>query len=291
MRTGQKIRHYLALSARGELLAACERDLAAAEDDLRNMLRAAAKGPLPLRFKVVSRVVLGAPFAASVRREPGADTEAKRIVLSLEFDDTGTVEAFREALAGYLEQRPDAGPHAGPQGKPFGLGVDLPIAAADCWCPGEAAAPLFGTRRAALALIGEPALGPLRGQGVNVVVVDQGVDLGRLPAARRGGAWRKEDGKWRFEDRRSAMPAPLAGTRNADPRRSHGTMVARNVLAVAPEARIFDLPLLPPEIGNQRAFLKDAQLAAAAVYEDIDRLRSAGRASERWVIVNAWGGL
>src|SRR5262245_14093204 len=59
------------------------------------------------------------------------------------------------------------------------VSVDLPTAPTDVWCPQEASFPLFGQRDLALAQIkaGSAATKGAFGGGVNVVIVDQGINL------------------------------------------------------------------------------------------------------------------
>jgi hypothetical protein len=68
-------------------------------------------------------------------------------------------------------------------------------------------------------------------------------------------------------------------------------MIARNVLALAPHAMIFDCPLIPPRIlGNLPAFLSDAFGALTRIADDIALLGALRPEvfGGRWVIVNAW---
>jgi hypothetical protein len=93
-------------------------------------------------------------------------------------------------------------------------------------------------------------------------------------------------GGWWKASQPGAVPPGQAAKDN-----HHGTMVARNVLALAPKAMIFDCPLIPPRIlGNMQAFLSDAFGALTRIADDI-LLLGALRPKVfggRWVIVNAW---
>jgi subtilisin family serine protease len=59
-------------------------------------------------------------------------------------------------------------------------------------------------------------------------------------------------------------------------------MLARNILDIAPEAVLWDLPLLPPRISNIAVFLSEAHAAFIAMLNDIDQRRGT------WILVNAW---
>lgn len=167
---------------------------------------------------------------------------------------------------------------------------DAVIAPFDSWCPGESAAPeFFATRERADLLIGASALTAsppiLRGQEVNLVIMDQGFSLPRLKEAisglRYGGGF----------------PLKLIGGPPVDPGKApptgHGTMVARNALALAPEARIWDFPMIPKRITNVTGYISWACAALVWLYTIIflHRLQSQllGRPVRPWVLSNAWG--
>jgi hypothetical protein len=59
-------------------------------------------------------------------------------------------------------------------------------------------------------------------------------------------------------------------------------MIARNVLDIAPEASLWDLPLLPPRIHDIQTYLCEAHAAYARM------LACIRRQGGRWVLVNAW---
>jgi hypothetical protein len=159
---------------------------------------------------------------------------------------------------------------------------DLRLNAALHWCPGRGEGDAFGSQVNAHRLIRADSLAAagLDGSGVKVVVVDQGVDAARLPPGSRfmGGWWKA--------GQPGAVPPGQAAKDN-----HHGTMVARNVLALAPKAMIFDCPLIPPRIlGNMPAFLSDAFGALTRIADDIALLGQLRpkQFGGRWVIVNAW---
>jgi subtilisin family serine protease len=159
---------------------------------------------------------------------------------------------------------------------------DLRLNAALHWGPGRGEGDSFGTLEDAHRLIRADALGKARldGEGVKVVIIDQGVDASRLPPGSRFmGGW------WKPGQPGAVRPGQAAKDNH------HGTMIARNVLALAPRAMIFDCPLIPPRIlGNLPAFLSDAFGAITRMAEDIVLLGKIWPKvfEGRWVFVNAW---
>lgn len=164
------------------------------------------------------------------------------------------------------------------------ISVDLPIAPAEIWCPDTAASPLFGRLDRAKALIGAGALAPAKaeGAGVNVVIVDQGID-----AAYLGNAILNNEGKprgWKVTDGEQGTPTTR---RPGEAAFGHGTKMALLVHDLAPKARIYDLPLLPPRIHSVSGFLSLAQTVMADLLRRIERDIALSTA-RRWVICNAW---
>ncbi len=158
---------------------------------------------------------------------------------------------------------------------------DLRLNPALHWCPGRGEGGAFGTLADAHRLIRADALAAagLDGQGVKVVIVDQGIDAARLPPGTRfmGGWWK---------------PGPDA-TRpgRAEKDNHHGTMIARNILSLAPRAMIFDCPMIPPRIrSNLPAFLSDAFGVINRMAMDIALLALIRPRlfRGRWIFVNAW---
>jgi hypothetical protein len=153
-----------------------------------------------------------------------------------------------------------------------GVGDDPGGDNADHWCPGGADRRLFGDRAAARAAL---RLGRLReegltGRGVNVVIVDDGLCRSLLGANWGGGL---SNGK--------VMP----GTAPPD---SHGMMVARNVLDAAPQAVLYDVPLIPSRIVDIPVFVSDAQAVFELLQLWIEFLRHWPRWAGPWIFVNAW---
>ena len=187
MTAGRTSGHYVVFEADGELAGLHK----AAADKLRE----ASEGYLRVGLSGLPDNV-----TASVRSHPSEDWELvlhhsghrhghvseKVCAVELEIasgrrishDDVGGIRAcLRESLKDYQE-----------------LGSDLPISLAEYWSPSEAIDPLFGNRRDARRLLGADYLRQQEGasgKGVNVVVVDQGVDkelVGRL-GGNFGGLW------------------------------------------------------------------------------------------------------
>src|SRR5215469_18048946 len=68
----------------------------------------------------------------------------------------------------------------------------------------------------------------------------------------------------------------------------HGLMMVRNILNLAPNAGIYDLPLIPPRIWDIDPFMTDAQASLNQVLNDIQFLSGWPGWSGPWVLVNAW---
>ena len=138
---------------------------------------------------------------------------------------------------------------------------DLPFAATDHWCIGEASEPFFADRSAAERLLNIDLLRlqtQTDGQGVNVVIVDQGLDRQALGNSYGDG--------WTVGSAYPGNPRPQPGT----VRRPHGMMIAHNVLKVAPRVKLFDMPLAPvAKISNITAFLSLADAAFRQMLFDI----------------------
>ena len=160
-----------------------------------------------------------------------------------------------------------------------GSSPDLVFASSDHWCMGEASDPIFADRSAAERLLGVDYLRAQQGTtgaGVNVVIVDQGLDKHALGASYGGG--------WSVGAAQPGVPMPTPGS----VRRPHGMMIAHNILKVAPKALLFDLPLAPPRISNIQSFLSLADAAYQTVETNIAILKS-GNFPGSWILVNPWG--
>jgi len=151
----------------------------------------------------------------------------------------------------------------------FTVNASPEIEPADVWCPVGGGGTTFGDRGDALALIGAPALAAssATGQGVNVVIVDQGLNEDELSTY--AGGW--------------SQGGALAGQAPVD---GHGMMVARNVLSVAPDASLWDCPMIPEAIDDVSWFLDVAADAMNWMLDDIAALQAAGH--RKWILVNSW---
>lgn len=136
-------------------------------------------------------------------------------------------EEARRKLARELRLHPDVR-----------LTVDPPLAVFDASPMPYASGSVFGDRALAHRLIRADELPPSAlGQGVNVAIVDEGFDSRTLGDFNFGGGW------WRYSQKRG--DAGPEWTRPGSGQSAHARMVARNVLAIAPKATIWDIPLLP----------------------------------------------
>jgi hypothetical protein len=153
-------------------------------------------------------------------------------------------------------------------------GVDLAAGSTDHWCPGTNSLDSFGVRTKARQTVTASALSGagLRGGRVNVVIIDQGLHQASLPAANWGGGLIS-----------SGTPPGSAD------RTSHGMMIARSILDLAPDAILYDVPLVPEErIASVGPFLSSAHAAFIQLLLAILISRPKPRWSGPWILVNAW---
>ncbi|WP_118138731.1 S8 family serine peptidase [Oceanicella sp. SM1341] len=157
------------------------------------------------------------------------------------------------------------------------------------WSSAKAGQSAFGTAREAMRAIGAPwaAAAPFRpepgldGEGVNVVIVDEGLTESYLRSLVPGlnfmgglvdlTAGRADPG--RFSRARGAAHS------------WHGNMIARNILRIAPRVKLWDAPLLPDRVADIPAFTDDADDLLEGLEAAVD---ARGGAAEPWVVVNAW---
>jgi len=288
MAVSQRIRHYLAMQPQENLAAsyAAWRQNRTAQHrrnihQLAEQRLSVALQQLGLAAHVTPHVVahpsLG--WRLVLEAEPELATPEAEHIWSVEFEIGGTSETalghLRIIRSGLATHLPDCAI--------LTMAADLPIFVTDYWSPAEATAPLFGDRTGARRLLG---LGELRkhagttGKGVNVVVVDQGVDKALI--ARLGGTY---GGGWEY------LHDPHSDTRivPGQTKGGHGAMMVRNILDVAPEVTIFDCPMLPTRIASIRRFLSHADAAYARMLADIRHLRARDARWRRpWIFVNAW---
>src|SRR4029078_6582333 len=113
------------------------------------------------------------------------------------------------------------------------------------------------------------------GQGVNVVLVDQGLDRQALGSSYGDG--------WTVGTKLPGTPLPPA----TSVRPQHGMMVAHNILKVAPDAKLFDMPLIPPRITDIPVLLSAADAALKSMRTSIASWKT-GKFPGPWIVVNAW---
>jgi Subtilase family len=244
------------------------------------------------------------PIASKQKDDPGHFVTAR-----LTFSNARQAEAYKKVLGEILGETPNG---SGP--KRLRFGTDPRISALDVWSPIGPGGGIFGDRALADNLTGVDALRWVgaTGRGVNVVIVDRGLNRGWVEStvarmsARRG--LRPRDGQiadvygwtrvqWRGAYGESEPHFIHPGATGSE----HGHMVARNVLAVAPEATIWDAPLLPPEgdtdappspsVASALFYWINQSVRAGTMLTFDSRTREAVKVdtSGPWVVVNAWG--
>jgi hypothetical protein len=166
--------------------------------------------------------------------------------------------------------------------------ADLPLEPAHHWCPTSPPGDRFGDRRAARDLIKAQALSDegLVGANVNVAIVDRGLN-GTDITNKLGGIF---GGGWTFCPN-AGPPCIQPGTLDVIPgvtHNDHAMEVARNVLSIAPQAILHDVPVIPQRIANIALFLSNAYAVFYRILTDIRARRTAGD-HRPWVVVNAWG--
>ena len=148
------------------------------------------------------------------------------------------------------------------------------------WCAGAGRGASFGTWRQAHTLINADALSAagLTGRGVKVFVVDQGINrnyIEGLGGTYGGGMGAPADGEIKMPGEGKVPYQSL--------NRRHGSMIVRTILELAPDAEIYDLPLIPKRISSVEAFVDYAVFAFLLLRFIF--LSQPGP----WVIVNPWG--
>lgn len=222
-------------------------------------------------FSVVALPSNGVASINAKGEKLDADHPPSRLVVGLVMKDENTAQQFQDDVRRQAAQKKEIF---------FGSGADLPFSGADHWCPSEAYDPIFGDRTGAELLLRVPYIRDqkrLTGSGVNVVIVDQGLN-GQALGNNYAGGW--------------SVNNNLPGTATPDPtspQRLHAMMIANNVLKIAPDVRIFDLPMIPPRITDiPYFFLHTADAAYQALIQQINQYKSSGQYPGPWLLVNAW---
>jgi hypothetical protein len=164
------------------------------------------------------------------------------------------------------------------------IGVDPALGGSEYGTPTASDGALFSTVAQARDLIRANLLPPsLDGHDVNVVVVDSGFDSSVVPAGQFGGGWQPDPAD-------PSLPLPLAPGTTKGPNALHGIMMVQTILAMAPKARIYDVPLIPPpKVYDIYHFLIAAEAAYQKMVLDIRHLQRSAGFQGSWIFVNAWG--
>jgi hypothetical protein len=194
--------------------------------------------------------------------EKGQPVQNDDLTVSLGFPCETAVADFYNAV-----EDANAGARSVNKAPPFvEYGADISGGETGYFCPAGLDQLLFGDRAAADRLTRACDLpGWLRGDGVNVVVLDHGFDRHRV--RNFGGGWSRRGG-------------PRPGRTH----RGHGLMIVRNILETVPNATFWDIPLIPLAIDNINGFLATARCAVRGVLRYVKGLGD----HRPWVMVNAW---
>ena len=193
-------------------------------------------------------------------RTPPAELIPLDRLIVYEFADADLLERFLDVVGRGLHVDSDA---------PISnAGVDLGVGSADHWCPATSF-DTFGTRADARRTVAADALTTLRGKKVNVVIIDEGLDRDFIPPGNWGGGL-----------------SSITGSAGKAARTSHGMMIARSILDLAPDAVLYDVPLIPGRITT--GFLSTAHAAIWELLLQIWLRRPYPRWSGPWIFVNAW---
>jgi Subtilase family len=179
-----------------------------------------------------------------------------RLVISVSVPDLEALKQFRKAFDDNL---------------PFyGIGTDISLEDSDYFCPGTIDQLLFGNRSASASLTNSKMLAEqgMTGAHVNIVVIDEGFD--KTKVANFGGGLVNLN-------RQPGMTV-----------RGHGLMMVRNIVANAPDAIFYDVPLIPQRISDLGGFLVSALHVFHQLRSAIRSLRQLPDLSGPWVLVNAW---
>jgi hypothetical protein len=194
-------------------------------------------------------------------RTPPAELFPNERLIVYQFKDADLLEHFLYVV--------EEGRKADPNAPISAAGVDLGVGSTDHWCPASSF-DTFGTRADARRTVAADALPALlRGQRVNVVIIDEGLHKDSIPPNNWGGGLSL-----------TTVPAGSAS------RTSHGMMIARTVLDLAPDAVLYDVPLIPERITT--SFLSTAHAAYRKLLVKIWLMRHYQRWAGPWILVNAW---
>lgn len=192
------------------------------------------------------------------------------------FDDANSQEQFLDISQKVRMAEPTADIR--------GAGAEISVGSTDGhWCPGQGRSATFGNRSDARRTVNANSLvqGGLDGENVNVVIIDQGLCKAAIDVKNWGGGLNWSGGVG------SSITVGSAA------RTSHGMMIARSVLDLAPAAKLYDVPLIPDRIGSIDEFLRissasSAQAVFKTILAHIDTLRTTPPWTGPWLLVNAW---
>lgn len=221
--------------------------------------------------------VLGIPlldFEVKLTDAPPQELPAlEELVISVGIPDSAGAPDW-EGLNEFRSAVENANNNAFNDGKPepfLGVGADLFLDESEYFCPANVDQVLFGDRTAARLLTRSAGLvnRGLTGNGVNIVVIDQGFDATKVQNF--GGGFV------------NGTILPGATTRG------HGLMLVRNIADAAPNATFFDVPIIPtPRISNVTGFISSALHVFYLLKLVIAFLRQFPPWDGPWVLVNAW---
>jgi hypothetical protein len=234
--------------------------------------------------------------------------QTTHILTRLTFDDHAQIDRYRDELAKGLAGAKDLGG--------YGFGPDPPLFALDAWSTNGRDGGIFADRQRAERLtnttggLRDRSGDPVTGRGVNVVIVDRGLERAEVQqiaarmAARNGvdaGPAKETLGWSRYEWDLTTPPSLRLYRPPGQQGSEHAHMIARNVLAIAPGATIWDAPLLPsddepdaPPGPSSACQLFHEIRAAVRAGKIVSRDFATGKLVERSfkrpvVVVNAWG--
>ncbi|MFO1024946.1 MAG: S8 family serine peptidase [Acetobacteraceae bacterium] len=125
----------------------------------------------------------------------------------------------------------------------------------------------------------------VNGTSVNVVIVDAGLDKTMFGPGRPG----HYAGGWKLDPLGPGLPDPPYPGMARGNASLHAMMMAECVLAIAPEVRIFDFPMIPPpKIYDILSFVSAADRAYENLLQDIAWFRGNNWFPGPWILVNAW---
>jgi hypothetical protein len=197
-----------------------------------------------------------------------------QVVFSVSSPSVKSAETFRRAVRKSI----------GDANSPLkAIGINPALMAGEYSVPAAPDSTVFGTIDDARHLINADRLPPqLDGNSVNVVLIDAGIDRSMFPPGVYGGGWHP-----RATD--PSLPTPPLPGQTTGANALHGMMIVNNILAIAPQARIFDVPLIPlPKVYNIFNFLHVAEAVYHRILRDVVWFRANGPFRGPWVFMNAW---